>query len=540
MASGFFLGGLGQGINDTADVISKQTQQNYLNETKAKQQAVDNQRTMTAQGQKLINDAISHLGELKSSAAPGTSIANAAAPFLRTIAGIAQKIYSPQEAELVVQRAQSVASQPAAPAEGNWKTTVAMASDGSPIAVMTDAKTGAHRIVPIGSNGAPATDNMTVSGSTISQANPNGIPQPVSSPGASVAPSGVDTTPPPISTTNDTISAGFDALKGAGPQAFEPAPTKPKYAPGSVSYEQAIQNGVTGEDFLTAAVPAKYQNIVRDIANYKIDPKSNTSLRQLKGQGESERSKVINYVSQYSNHTYDQKYYPMMQQAVKEFNTGGSQSPATKITAGNTAIQHLGTISEGVRDLQDFPGFLAAAAKSGTPFLSYVASNLRNSAVKGTPLGSVLQKIISARSKFAGEVTQYYAGTQGSEADRARTISELDTALSIPELSASISTDAELFQSKVNALQDRYKTAMAGPNFNDAVIRNAIPDFPIIQQKSREALMTIKSLSLQANPQTRAPIGTAESGSPTAAPKVIIQNGYRYDANTREPLGPVQ
>jgi hypothetical protein len=200
------------------------------------------------------------------------------------------------------------------------------------------------------------------------------------------------------------------------------------------------------------------------------------------------REQILGLASQYSGHTYDQKYYNSMAAAIKEFTSGGNTSPAGQMTAGNVAIQHLGTVAHGIDKLEAIPGLLDKIGKSGQPIVSYAANALKNKSIVGTSEGQALQAFLTARNRYSEEITKFYAGSQGSEAERKRSIDSLDAALSPGELYSTLNTEAELLNGKINVLQDRWKNALAGPRMMDATIRNAVPDFPILQEKSAKAL----------------------------------------------------
>jgi len=78
-------------------------------------------------------------------------------------------------------------------------------------------------------------------------------------------------------------------------------------------------------------------------------------------------------------------------------------------------------------------------------------------------------------------VTKFYAGSAGSEAERARALANLDAAKSLPELRSAIKTEANLMQGKVNALQQRWRKGM-GP---------LVPDFPLIDPTSQDSVNRI-------------------------------------------------
>jgi hypothetical protein len=173
---------------------------------------------------------------------------------------------------------------------------------------------------------------------------------------------------------------------------------------------------------------------------------------------------------------FQQSDYNTKAQMRKEWTSGGPNSPATTLTNGNTAIQHLGELSDLVPKLNNF---------SGIPFLNKTLNELRNSYKEHSGEATSLSEFKTARDRFAEEATKFYRGVGGSEADVKRALDNLDAAKSAPELSAAIQQEAHLMQDKVNALQSRWHTTMDAAEL-------PIKDFPIIQQKSGEAIRRIE------------------------------------------------
>jgi hypothetical protein len=168
----------------------------------------------------------------------------------------------------------------------------------------------------------------------------------------------------------------------------------------------------------------------------------------------------------------------------KEFSAGGQSSPAAQITAGNTAIQHIGHLSDYAEALNNFDIGLP-----GNDLL-----NAGRNALKRSSGTSEAQKNFNAtRDKYVEEATKFYRGTGGNEADLQRDIKNLDTAASPGELRSAIATHVDLMKSKINALQQRWTQTM-GPGAGE---------FPIIQPETQQALDRIAK---------RAGGGTASSG----------------------------
>lgn len=269
---------------------------------------------------------------------------------------------------------------------------------------------------------------------------------------------------------------------------------------------------VTGEDYLKL-LPPEMGGIVKGLAGYKIDPLA------LSTKG-GHRERMLGAAMRYDPE-YDQAAFKARAAAIKEFNAGGPSSPAGQITAGNTAIPHLRDMGEAAEELKKMPGFLQRVANSGLPFVSYAAAALKNSSVRGTPEGQALTKFFTAQNHFSEEVTKFYAGAGGSEAERFRALANLDPNKSIEELRAAAKMEADLMSGKVNALQDRFKNAL-GPKAWLTAIEQGIPQFPILQEKTKKAIEHIYGHAAESE-KTKAPA----SAAPDAEGWVTMPGGVR-------------
>ncbi len=192
-----------------------------------------------------------------------------------------------------------------------------------------------------------------------------------------------------------------------------------------------------------------------------------------------------------------------------EFEAGGPSSPAAAITAGNTAIQHLGHLSDEAEKLGNFD--------SGIPGNNYV-NQAKNAIAKSAGGGVAATNFDSIRNKYIEEATKFYRGTGGNEADLQRDIEALNSAQSPTQLRDVIKTQAELMLSKVNALQERWKHGM-GP---------MVGEFPIIHPESQAALDRINQRQIGKSDAATGEPKAAAVETP-AAPKAISTKA-EYDA----------
>jgi len=358
---------------------------------------------------------------------------------------------------------------------------------------MTPITPGAS--VPAGGDAPPAaggpqptlSPDETLSPGQISRANP----------APSAAPVSVQPLPQPANTGNTPDTPATPASfsdRFAPPAAAQPASTPeitepklpPDMKPGPQAVEYAITNNIHGPEFIKA-LPPTARNTVEGILDYKVDP-DKLSKRVDKSTGQSEYTRFLGMARQASNGEYDPKYFKSMQQSIKEFTTGGNTSPAYRIETANKAIAHGGEVADAIDKLSAVPGLLDRIAKSGLPMVSYAANQLKNKSVVGTSEGMALAEFKNASNHFSDEVTKYYAGGQPAEAGRERVLSNYDAAKSPQELYSALMSETRLMHGASTALQDRFKNAQAGPRYNNAIVRDAIPNFPVISERAESGL----------------------------------------------------
>jgi hypothetical protein len=169
--------------------------------------------------------------------------------------------------------------------------------------------------------------------------------------------------------------------------------------------------------------------------------------------------------------------------ARKEFESGGPNSVAGTITAGNAAIQHLGELSDAAEKLNN----------TSIPMINSVANVF--SAGAGHPQVTNFNNIVA---RFGEEATKFYRGIGGSEADVQRDISNLNPNMSPDQLRGAIQTQVNLMRDKIQAIQTRWHTVM-GP---------MVPDFPIVSDKTEGVINKVNGRN------SPAAEGQAATGNP--------------------------
>ncbi len=483
MADGGFFGGLSGGLGEqqAANLAAQKQAALESNETKA---AAVNQVDAVLKNLQEHAKAIAESGGNNQDVLKLVNplVAQLTAPGPRGVSIASAANISP---EVLMQRATMVATRP--PLEDADKKPVAV-KPGENLVHPTTGKViySAPALDPI--TGRPVQPQLrpsdVITPEQAQRANPpmSAAAAPVQQSSGPAAPDG---------TPAQTVAARFTGPSDQGvipptaPQTPQGPTLPPNAQPGAEAIDYAIKNNVVGPAFLPA-IPAQMRNTITGLADYKVNP--DALSKRVNKDGQSEYTRFLSWAHQYTNGEYDPKYYKPMQAAIKEFTSGGVQSPAGQITVGNTAIAHGGQVADAIDKMAAVPGLLDKIAKSDTPMVSYAANALKNQSVRGTSEGQALQAFLTASHHFVDETTKFYAGGQPAEAGRARGLENFNAAKSTAELYQSLNSESELLSGKVGALQDRWKTALAGPRMGDLLIRNAIPDFPILSEASKTAL----------------------------------------------------
>jgi hypothetical protein len=302
--------------------------------------------------------------------------------------------------------------------------------------------------------------------------------------------------------TGGPMSGGAPLQPQTVPSALPPGMTQPAYdrAVG------AIPDGLAGpnpnqfrnDDYLRT-LSAEDQDIVKALVDYRLMP-GDLSIRG------NRREKVLAEANRYDP-SYDSTLAPAKKRAMIEFYSGGNTSPAGIMLNGNTSLMHLGEMSDALEEYkkvanQSLSGRLGAA---GIPFASYYSNEWYRHAIRGTPEEAALQKFMTARQKYVDEVTKFYAGGQGTQAEREAALHIVDPSLSIEGLRTTLGQDSRLMADKVTALQHRLMQGMGPTAWRNALVQD--PRSVLIYQQGREAIDRIEA-------RERAGSGPAPGGPP--------------------------
>lgn len=191
-----------------------------------------------------------------------------------------------------------------------------------------------------------------------------------------------------------------------------------------------------------------------------------------------------------------------------EFTSGGPTSPATRIEAGNKAINHMDEAKYYAQSLRDL-GFdsLNAAANAATG--------------GNTEVARALAGYNTAVNNYAGEIVKFNTGAEGSLEDRKQKAALFSPNLTQGERQAAFESQLGILTSNMDALKTRWRTGM-GP---------LVPDVETIHPDSAAAVERIKgNLPYPAPgglpPSLRTPSASQGSQQPGVATSAARQPAY--------------
>lgn len=198
---------------------------------------------------------------------------------------------------------------------------------------------------------------------------------------------------------------------------------------------QGQQAGTTGNDFLKTLPNSSIADQVKALAEGRMPWPSGMALKTPYWQ------QMLSAVSQYDP-SFDAINYSARSKTRNDFTSGKG---AMNIKALNTAIGHLGTLSDQVA---------GTASHDFTP-LNYLQN--KGAEASGSSGPTLFKQTASA---LASELTQVFRGSGGAEADIKRYLDELNVNGSQEQKTAAIKNIATLLHSRTAAIGDQYNQGM--------------------------------------------------------------------------------
>jgi len=172
---------------------------------------------------------------------------------------------------------------------------------------------------------------------------------------------------------------------------------------------------------------------------------------------------------------YDPDYSEQRKKVRDSFDSTDFNKAGGQIIAGNTALGHLGELSDAAH----------ALGNRGLKAWNW-ARQTGKSLTFGNPELEVFQTV---KDRFNEEATKFYRGTGGTEADIKRALDRLDAAKTPQELDAVIAEESKLFESKIKSLEDQWRKTMK----SDAIETGGDVNYEVVRGHAKEALDKIRA-----------------------------------------------
>lgn len=239
---------------------------------------------------------------------------------------------------------------------------------------------------------------------------------------------------------NKPVSVGF------GDQLVAPQTGKVLFSGGmggaQVATDPKTGQPLSGDAFLNTAVPPQYRNQVKALGEYRQAPLTSMALRSPQG------AMLSSWVNQ-AYPGYDASQYGAKTKARADFVSGPD---GRSLTAINTAVDHLGTLSQLSNALGN--GNIQAVNALGQAWAQQT--------------GSPAPTNFEAMKQIVGdEIVKALVGTGGSQSDRAAAAETISKASSPQQLAGAIQTYQQALAGKLGPLRQKYSYNTKLNDFND-------------------------------------------------------------------------
>jgi|ERR1043166_5711848 hypothetical protein len=194
----------------------------------------------------------------------------------------------------------------------------------------------------------------------------------------------------------------------------------------------------SGLEFL-ATLPKPLQNVVSTLGEGKGDISKLTSF--MRG---AERQKTLAYVRQ-AYPDYDATLFERRFDTTKSFANGVD---AKNVTSLNTLTQHLVSLKDAVDKLDPADNKLMNTLRAG--WIQQVSGDAR------------IQNLKTATEAVAGELSQVFKGTAGTDQEIAAWKETLAQSSTKEQFEGAIKTAVELMKSRLNVLTEKWNSGMGG------------------------------------------------------------------------------
>jgi hypothetical protein len=273
-------------------------------------------------------------------------------------------------------------------------------------------------------------------------------------------------------------------------------------APGAASgMPGAVNQSLVGEDYLKQ-FPSEIQAAVKSYIGGESMPTGNPRA------GFTQAVKMI--AQKYGSDIgvpADDTTFNARRTMRTQLSTAAPNSLGGQINTGNTAIGHLADASDRALDLNNSNGM-------GFAPLAHAINGTYNAL--STAQASKAEALNDSIQHYGQEITKFYAGSPGGEAERQRFLTTASAAKSPQELAAVFQTEAQLMQSRLDSLGSQIKGTL-GP---------AAAQYPVVRPESQSAIDRLNTNVARLKGGAPPPVSTLAPASAAAPIRVTDQATY--------------
>jgi hypothetical protein len=205
-----------------------------------------------------------------------------------------------------------------------------------------------------------------------------------------------------------------------------------------------IDHGLVGENYLTQFSP-EVQAAVRNYVNGESMPTGNPR------KGFTQAVKMIaQKYGQDIGFPADDTNYAERRKLRDQLASGAPNSLGGQLRSGKTAIEHLADVSDAAVDLQNSGGW-------GIAPLAHAVNLLRG---QTTDQAGKIKALDDRSQHYGQEITKFYAGSPGGEAERQRFLTSIGSRNSPTELADVLESEKRLIPGKMDTIEDDIRSRL--------------------------------------------------------------------------------
>jgi hypothetical protein len=202
---------------------------------------------------------------------------------------------------------------------------------------------------------------------------------------------------------------------------------------------QAYNHTLVGDDYLKQFGP-EIQGAVQAYMRGGVMPTGNPRNQGIATVAKTIAQKYANDIGQPD--LADDTNFPARRQMRTDLSKDTPGSIGGQLTFGGTSLGHLGDVAEKAADLNNVNGF-------GNTTLAHWANTLRG---QSTDQAAKVNDAQSAVQHYGQEITKFYTGSPGGEAERMRFLNTMDAAKSPKEIAGAIRAERDLIPDRLRQI----------------------------------------------------------------------------------------